>query len=64
MDGIDPSQRGFIPRRQMIDNIVDVESAAILEALRARPWDSLKDGSCALLLLFDVLVAFPSIAHA
>jgi hypothetical protein len=51
---VDENQRGFLPGRSMLQNVVDIEHAAMLTAL-AR-----EDGA---MILFDFTAAFPSISR-
>ena len=52
---ISPQQRGFLPGRSMLANVVDLEHHAMMAALSRRR---------GLLLLLDFKAAFPSVAHA
>ena len=63
VDGICDFQRGSIPRRQIINNIVEIESARIPHSLLAVLSDSLSGGLCSLLRLLDFMAAFPSVAR-
>ena len=51
---VSPSQRGFLPHRSMLHNVVDVEHDAMMASL---------SGPDPALILFDFAAAFPSIAH-
>jgi hypothetical protein len=51
---IDASQRGFLPGRSMLQNVVDIEHKAMLTALAE------DDGA---IILFDFVAAFPSISR-
>ena len=66
--GISKTQRGFAPCRHYLDNVVDVEAVSILHSLLAGPSysfrDGVRDGVASILLLFDVLAAFPSVSHS
>lgn len=59
-------QRGFIPARQLVDNVVDVDSAARLYSMLATQEDlSDKDPveDLPAMAFFDFQAAFPSLAH-
>ena len=51
---ISPAQRGFLPNRSMLANVVEVEEQAMLTSLQE------DDGA---LILFDFKAAFPSVSH-
>jgi hypothetical protein len=54
LDWIHPDQRGFLPHRSMLANVVDMEEGSVATSL------SQDDGAA---ILFDFSAAFPSISH-
>ena len=50
-----PEQRGFLPGRSMLENVLDIEHGAMVSSLRAEN---------SALVLFDFAAAFPSVSHA
>jgi hypothetical protein len=56
---LSPEQRGFLPRRSMLANVVDLEEAAMHATLAGDD----EDGSDPGVLLFDFAAAFPSISQ-
>ena len=53
-----PTQRGFVPGRQLGMNILDIDTEARITGLRGRA-----ESRMPLLLLFDYAQAFPSMYH-
>ena len=55
-EAIPASQRGFIKDRIMLQNVLEIETTAMIEALEA-------PSPSAAVLLYDFAVAVPSISH-
>ena len=56
--GVCVTQRGFVPSRNFLNNVVELEAVAILHSLLAGPLDSFKLGAASLIALLDFLAAF------
>ena len=58
-------QRGFVPDRQMIENVLDLDTAARIYG--ARGHEDFEQGElstlCPLISLWDLMAAFPSVKH-
>ena len=62
---INKTQRGFVPERQLVHNVIDLDSAGRILALRAMQHNASEaKKAIACLAFFDFAAAFPSIIHA
>ena len=57
-------QRGFVPGRQLIENIVDLDTEGRIYGMKAASSFAGGSGCCPILAFWDFAAAFPSVAHA